>query len=75
MSAEDKAQELELLDWERNNKAREIRKYKPTEQGYGAAQCEECDDPMPTTRREDGRKYCTSCQQRQEDLDRRRLRR
>jgi RNA polymerase-binding transcription factor DksA len=62
MSQEDRAQELELLEWERNNKVRTQKTYSPHEAGYGPEVCDECEEPMPALRRADGRRRCTVCQ-------------
>lgn len=67
MSAEDKAQEIELKQWERDNKASsEPIRYEPTEAGYGPAECQACDANMHPVRRSYGFKLCVSCQQARE---------
>lgn len=67
MSAEDRAQELEVKVWEQNNKAStEPLRYEPTDPGYGPAECEECDGDMHPVRRSYGYKLCVSCQQARE---------
>lgn len=64
MSAEDRAQDVELQDWERNNRPRAERKlFKPGDPGYGPAQCAECDDDMPAARRAYGFQVCTPCKE------------
>ena len=73
MSTEDIAQEIELADWERNNKRREVLKFAPTDKGYGSEFCDECDEKMPEARREYGRRLCTTCQDRKEKLIKRGL--
>jgi RNA polymerase-binding transcription factor DksA len=62
MSIEDRAQELEIREWERNNRVRPHRTYAAGEAGYGQADCQECGAPMPEQRRIDGRSCCTPCQ-------------
>ena len=62
MSVEDKAQEQELLVWQRNNVARTVTRYAPGDPGYGPADCNDCQDDMPEVRRIDGRQRCTPCQ-------------
>jgi RNA polymerase-binding transcription factor DksA len=67
MSTEDIAQELEALDWERNNRPRVQRRLlEPDEPGYGPAECEECEIEMPPLRRAMGRHLCTYCTERGE---------
>lgn len=66
MSQEDRAQDQEILEWERNNKVRPQKTYSPHEAGYGPQWCAECSDAMPELRRADGRKLCTPCQARRE---------
>lgn len=67
MSIEDRAQEHELLIWERNNRPRaEALTYAPGEAGYGPPDCSRCEDPMPSLRRQMGKVLCTSCQARNE---------
>jgi RNA polymerase-binding transcription factor DksA len=62
MSIEDIAQEVELLDWERNNRPRTVRRLlEPTEPGYGPAECGECEDQMPDLRRAMGCVLCVDC--------------
>lgn len=69
MSDADHAQEFELMDWERNNRARSVqRRFVPGESGYGPAECEECGDDMPPERRAMGSRICTDCKARQEHL-------
>lgn len=67
MSEEDRAQALELLDWERNNRVRpERHRYQPGEPGYGPAECVECGDDMAPERRAMGSHVCTACKTLQE---------
>lgn len=66
MSSEDKAQELDAMEWARNNTRRAVPTYAPSDPHYGPVECKECDDPMPTLRREAGRTLCTECQTKQE---------
>lgn len=73
MSDEDRAQDQELLDWERNNRPRPARRqFEPGEPGYGPAECAECGDDMPAARRAMGSHLCTECKTRQEDQQKRR---
>jgi RNA polymerase-binding transcription factor DksA len=62
MSAEDKAQEQEVLEWARNNIRREIATYTPADPRYGPSHCHDCGEQMPVLRREAGRTLCTPCQ-------------
>lgn len=67
MSVEDRAQDLELQDWQRNNRPRaERRTFSPGEEGYGPAHCAECGDDMPPERRARGSHVCTACKTLQE---------
>ena len=62
MSDEDRAQEIELREWERNNQTRPAPvKYGPGDIGYGPAECVSCDDSMPVARREHGFDLCVAC--------------
>jgi RNA polymerase-binding transcription factor DksA len=62
MSDEDRAQELELKEWERNNRSRQAPvKYSPGDHGYGPAECVNCDEVMPAVRREHGFDLCVAC--------------
>lgn len=62
MSAEDRAQEVELMEWERNNRSRPgPLKFAPGDHGYGPEQCVSCDDDMPAARREHGFDLCVAC--------------
>lgn len=72
MSIEDKAQEHEAAIWELNNRAREVKTYKPGEPGYGPEECSECGAEMHPVRRADGRTRCTPCQAATEPTARRR---
>lgn len=70
MSFEDRAQEVELQDWERNNNRQfERHTYQPGEPGYGPAECVECGDDMPVQRRTMGATLCTACKTQQEQQD------
>lgn len=62
MSVEDRAQEQEVMDWERNNRPR-VKKlvYALGDQGYGPAQCAQCDGDMPAVRRAYGYVLCVEC--------------
>lgn len=65
MSAEDIAQEVELKQWELNNRTRpEVKRYAPGDQGYGPEFCttEDCENPMQDKRREWGFTVCVECQ-------------
>lgn len=62
MSDEDRAQEVELREWERNNRIRPGPvKYAPGEHGYGPAECVTCDADMPPPRRAHGFDLCVAC--------------
>lgn len=62
MSEADRAQELEAMDWELNNRPRTPRPvFAPHEKGYGPAECVECGDEMPELRRRMGCEMCTDC--------------
>jgi hypothetical protein len=61
MSAEDIAQEIELAQWEHNNRSRGPVKFLPTEAGYGPDECD-CGVEMPLLRREYGFQRCVTCQ-------------
>lgn len=62
MSQEDRAQEQELMQWERNNRSRpEPVRYAVTDPGYGPEECEHCDATMPAIRREYGFRICVDC--------------
>lgn len=61
MSIEDRAQDHELAEWERNNRAREVVVYKPGDPGYGPGECDECGDDMPDVRRGYGFRLCVPC--------------
>jgi len=74
MSIEDRAQDLEIREWERNNRVKPLRAYAADEAGYGPAACRECGTAMPTPRRIDGRSHCTPCQTAIEQRIERRLR-
>ena len=72
MSIEDRAQEHEILIWERNNRTRPpAPTFGPGDPGYGPAECQECEDPMPDLRRQMGKLLCTGCQGRHEAQARR----
>ena len=67
MSLEDKAQEQELMAWERNNRPRtEPLRYEPTDPNYGPEFCTACDDEMPEIRRAYGFRVCVDCKTKQE---------
>lgn len=61
MSVEDKAQELEALEWQRNNRVRTQATYTPDHEKYGPSLCEDCDDEMTPERRALGKKHCVFC--------------
>lgn len=61
MSIEDRAQEIELAQWERNNQPRERLIFNPDDEGYGPEQCVNCDDDMHEVRRAYGFKVCVVC--------------
>lgn len=64
MSIEDIAQDIELAQWERNNKPTgdSLKVYAKGDPNYGPEECQECGDEMPEKRREYGCKLCTHCQ-------------
>lgn len=75
MSMEDKAQELELLHWELNNKPKtDEERYSPGEAGYGPEECDECENKMPPERRAWGYRVCVHCKEAQEKRDAQRAR-
>lgn len=67
MSNEDRAQEIELREWERINLNRKTGKsvYQPGEPGYGSEFCvnPDCEDEMPEQRRAHGFNLCVACKQ------------
>lgn len=68
MSLEDRAQEQELMAWERNNRPRtEPARYAPTDAKYGPEFCQSCDDDMPVIRRAYGYTVCVDCKTKQEN--------
>lgn len=72
MSEEDRAQEVELRQWERNNASRPAPvKYAPGEDGYGPEECDECGAKMPTARRVYGFELCVECKTIEEQRSRR----
>jgi len=69
MSQEDRAQELELAQWEAVNVNRpRLPTYSPGEPGYGPAFCVVCDEDMPAARRRMGATRCVICQERAERI-------
>lgn len=67
MSLEDKAQEIELKQWELNNKPRPAPlRYSPGDAGYGPEFCDECGSDIPRERREHGYSVCVDCKSKQE---------
>lgn len=71
MSQEDKAQEQELIQWERNNRSRPAPvRYAPGDAGYGPEFCEYCDADMPVARREHGFTICVDCKSKLEARER-----
>lgn len=71
MADEDRAQDIELREWEANNRSRNVTKvrYSPGEVGYGPEFCkvEVCGEEMPEQRRAWGFCICIDCQQRAEE--------
>lgn len=65
MADEDRAQEVELREWERNND-RQVKqvKFQPDQRGYGPEFCENdhCGVEMPEQRRAWGFHVCYDCQ-------------
>lgn len=75
MSQEDKAQEVELFQWQLLNENRSpAKEYQPGESGYGPELCanSDCEDEMPELRRRLGKQFCTECQSTAEALAKRR---
>ncbi len=70
MSAEDKAQEQELMQWERNQRRPAPVRYTPADAGYGPEFCETCDADMPLARREHGFQICVDCRSKLEARER-----
>ena len=67
MSQEDRAQEQELMQWERNNRSRPAPvRYTPADAGYGPEECDGCGAEMPAARREHGFTICVTCKTAQE---------
>ena len=65
MADEDRAQEVELREWELNNRSRNAKvRFAPGEPGYGPELCsnELCEAEMPVQRREWGFCICVECQ-------------
>lgn len=77
MSQEDRAQHHEALDWEINNRPREVlTMFAPADKGYGPATCngrekrtgpgvqleDDCGEELPPLRRAMGRHLCVGCQ-------------
>jgi len=77
MSQEDRAQHMEALDWEINNRPREQhQEFKEGDREYGPATCngrdkrtmpgiqldDDCGNEMPPLRRAMGRHLCVDCQ-------------
>ncbi len=69
----DRAQELELAEYERNQRAALL----PEPLAESATHCAECDDPIPQARRlaVPGITLCVACQQRLEHIRKRKQRR
>jgi hypothetical protein len=78
MSQEDTAQIHEAMDWERNNRPREVAAtFAPADKGYGPATCngrekrtgpgvqleDDCGEELPPLRRAMGRHLCVACQE------------
>lgn len=65
MSDEDRAQAIELQQWELNNKSRPapVHAMAPGDPGYGPEFCvvDDCGVEMPAERRAWGFSVCTSC--------------
>lgn len=63
MSLEDQAQQHEAKMWEMANAPRPVKPtFKPGDALYGPEDCDGCGATMPTNRRVDGCRLCTSCQ-------------
>lgn len=62
MEIEDAAQIHELREWEARNAPRAAAlAHKPGDHLYGPEECDQCEAPMPTLRREMGSRLCTAC--------------
>jgi|GEM_PF-1929559 len=62
MSDEDRAQDLELAQWEANQRLRAVAvRFEPGTPGYGPAECTECEEKMPAVRRAYGFRVCVEC--------------
>lgn len=73
MAEEDIAQEVELRQWELNNRSRDTKiRFAPGEPGYGPEFCSNslCTADMPVKRREWGFFLCVDCQERIEQRQR-----
>jgi hypothetical protein len=71
MSDEDRAQVLELREWELRNRSRPAPvKYAPTDTGYGPSECTECNMQMPPERRAHGFILCVPCRTHAEKKER-----
>ena len=74
MSQEDRAQEEEAFHWELINSHRQAAKeYEPGDEGYGPELCRnsDCEADMPELRRRRGCQFCTECQTRAEQKQKR----
>jgi hypothetical protein len=75
MSIEDRAQERELQEWEARNLGRSNKpaSYQPEDEGYGPAECEECEAEMHPVRRGYGFRICVHCKEMSESVARMRV--
>lgn len=74
MADEDRAQDVELREWEVNNRSRGAKvRFAPGEPGYGPEFCAVavCEMEMPPERRAWGFTICVECQRRAEERARR----
>ena len=67
MSAENRAQELEIKVWEaHNSRGSSPVRFEPHQEGYGPEECDECGAEMHPVRRGYGYRLCVTCQQARE---------
>lgn len=63
MSIEDIAQDVELQQWELNQRRSDAPlKFSTEDPGYGPAECDDCGRGMPDARRAYGFRLCVHCQ-------------
>jgi hypothetical protein len=67
MSNENLAQDVELKEWEFNNRARNpVVKFSQKDAEFGPEFCVKCDESMPLVRRQYGYKLCVTCKSKEE---------